>query len=120
MTEKEGLYDKYKVYKADTDEEVKDVFVLRLSKDKAAREAVLKYADCIDNEILAWELRDWVMEFEDYKCIDNRRSCDKINSPVCCCYCKLRNECFDKDWGMCYLVRSGEVLDIEECKYFHE
>lgn len=114
---KEGdvLYPKYKVYKEDSGEEVDACFVLRL-KDKVARKAILKYADEVDNKVLARELRDWVAEYEELSCINPGRGyCEKVESYVCCAHCKILKECIRDGDIKCYLVEMGEVGNIEEC-----
>lgn len=67
--EKKGLYGKYNITKADGTEcdPDADYFVLRLDKDKHAREAVLAYADSVEveNPILARDIRDKVKHYEE-------------------------------------------------------
>ena len=116
--EDRGLYDKYKVINNETKEEETTVFVLNPLKDKVAREAIRCYAKHTRNKVLSRDLDRWVKEFEDHACIDlNRPVCPKIGSPCCCCYCEIRNQCYDDgDDLMCDYVRLGDVNDIEECK----
>ncbi len=115
--EDKGLYPKYKVYKVETGEEVPFCFVLRPLKDESARKAIYAYAEHTPNEILSEELMQWMDEFGDKQCWDkNRAICERVGSKVCCCYCKIRHDCFESNEGkMCGLVESGEVMEIEEC-----
>lgn len=55
-----GLYEKYEVTK--DGEPVEDCFVLEPEDDSAAREALIRYAEETDNEELAEDLREWVVE----------------------------------------------------------
>lgn len=55
-----GLYAKYEVTK--DGEPVEDCFVLEPENDSAAREALIRYAEETDNEELAEDLREWVVE----------------------------------------------------------
>jgi len=122
MSEQErGLYDKYKVIKIETNEEITDVFVLRPLKDLAARVAILAYARATKNSILARSLEEWMQEYDELACIDPaRHRCEDVKSPVCCCHCQKRAQFFDEGGLMCYLSLSGEVLSVEECKYWSE
>jgi len=56
LMEKNGLYSKYVVRKADTGEAVTDCFVLRPGKDPAAVEALREYARVTDNRELATDI----------------------------------------------------------------
>lgn len=60
MTDERGLYDKYDVRK--DGEPVEDCFVLEPENDHAARMALIAYADATDNEELADDLIEWVLE----------------------------------------------------------
>ncbi|WP_302083528.1 hypothetical protein [Salinibaculum rarum] len=55
-----GLYEKYKVYK--DGEAVSNCFVLEPEHDSAAREALLRYVEETDDEVLAEDLREWVTD----------------------------------------------------------
>lgn len=55
-----GLKVKYRVFKARNYEPVEDCFVLRPAKDKAARGALLTYANYTDNAELSADLREWL------------------------------------------------------------
>ncbi len=54
----DGLYEKYEVYKEG--DAVEGCFVLEPQSDSAAREALIRYAEATDDEVLAEELRAWV------------------------------------------------------------
>jgi len=54
----QGLHDKYEVRK--NGEIQSGCFVLQPASDKAARSALLTYAEEIENETLAEDIRDWV------------------------------------------------------------
>jgi DNA-directed RNA polymerase subunit RPC12/RpoP len=56
-----GLYEKYEVVKGG--ESIEGTFVLRPETDEAARKAILAYADAIDNEELADDLRHWITHY---------------------------------------------------------
>ncbi|NPV09308.1 MAG: hypothetical protein HPY83_15285 [Anaerolineae bacterium] len=63
MGEPKGLYDKYRVRKTDTGEELEgDYFVLRPGRDPAARKALAAYAEAVrpTNEVLARDLDEWL------------------------------------------------------------
>lgn len=118
--DKDGLYTKYEVKKVDTGEEVHGYFVLRL-KDKHAREAIKRYAEATDNQVLATQLERWVSEYEDLSCIDPSRGyCKKVESPVCCLHCLRLNECIEDGDIKCHLAELGEVRNREECKEYME
>jgi len=55
-----GLYEKYDVRK--DGEPVRDCFVLEPELDSAAREALIRYAEATDDDQLAEDLREWVIE----------------------------------------------------------
>jgi hypothetical protein len=61
-SECEGLYGKYRVFKARNNEPVEDCFVLRPDKDAAARYALLTYATYCGNPQLAGDLNRWIDE----------------------------------------------------------
>lgn len=56
----QGLYEKYEVTK--NGEPVEDCFVLEPEDDSAAREALIRYAEVTDDEELAEELDEWVID----------------------------------------------------------
>lgn len=61
MTDPErGLYGKYEVRK--DGEPVEECFVLEPESDSAARKALIEYAEATDNEQLAEDLREWVVD----------------------------------------------------------
>lgn len=55
-----GLYVKYDVKKAGTDEVVSDCFVLRPDRDPAAIDALIAYAEATENDALAKDISEWV------------------------------------------------------------
>ncbi|APX98598.1 hypothetical protein [Natronorubrum daqingense] len=55
-----GLYDKYEVTK--NGDPVDGCFVLEPAADPAAREALIRYAERTDDEQLAADLREWVVD----------------------------------------------------------
>jgi len=55
-----GIYAKYEVTK--DGEPVEGCFVLEPEDDSAAREALIRYAEETDNEELAEDLREWVVD----------------------------------------------------------
>lgn len=55
-----GLYEKYEVRK--DGEIVEDCFVLEPESDSAAREALITYAERTDDDELAADLREWVVD----------------------------------------------------------
>lgn len=57
---KDGLHVKYDVYKVDDGTPVSNCFVLRPSKDKAAIEALKRYAEVTDNKRLGKDILAWV------------------------------------------------------------
>lgn len=57
-----GLKVKYRVYKARNGEPVEDCFVLRPDKDVTARHALEAYVIHCDNEQLAYDIHQWLME----------------------------------------------------------
>ncbi|MFC1514494.1 hypothetical protein ACFL5X_01160 [Candidatus Omnitrophota bacterium] len=57
-----GLYDKYKVIRAESGEEVDGAFILRPSTDTAARIALATYAEATHNPKLARDIRKWLKE----------------------------------------------------------
>ena len=61
MTER-GLYDKYLVFYQNCEEVTGFHFVLAPEKDLAAREALVTYAVCTDNEALREDLLDLMAE----------------------------------------------------------
>ena len=56
----EGLYPKYTVINNQTGLEVYDCFILKPTKDKAARLALLYYAEICGNEQLANDIKLWL------------------------------------------------------------
>jgi len=56
----DGLYEKYEVRKGG--EPVEDCFVLEPESDSAAREALITYAEHTDDDELAADLREWVVD----------------------------------------------------------
>ncbi|ELZ20814.1 hypothetical protein C475_19483 [Halosimplex carlsbadense 2-9-1] len=56
----QGLYEKYEVYKEG--EEVSNCFVLEPEDDSAAREALIRYAEATEDEELADDIREWVVD----------------------------------------------------------
>lgn len=63
----EGLKVKYDVFKVEDGKQVYNCFVLRPSKDKAAIEALKRYAEVTENKELSADIMVWVkfMESED-------------------------------------------------------
>lgn len=59
---KEGLRQKYIVMKAETGETVDNCFVLRPTKDEAAKIALKAYAEATTNKTLANDLKTWLLE----------------------------------------------------------
>ena len=55
-----GLYPKYDVYHAGTDQKVPDCFVLRPDRDGAAQRALAEYAAATHNLQLAGDIIDWL------------------------------------------------------------
>lgn len=55
-TDYEGLYDKYRVYRTEDNMPVNDCFVLRPTKDPAARIAMEAYAKATDNKELSEDI----------------------------------------------------------------
>ena len=55
-----GLYEKYEVRK--DGEPVEDCFVLEPESDSAAREALIEYAEHTDDDELATDLREWIID----------------------------------------------------------
>lgn len=66
MSEK-GLYVKYDVKKAGTDEVVNDCFVLRPDRDPAAVAALMMYASVTDNKQLSQDMFHWLKMCEQEK-----------------------------------------------------
>lgn len=63
-----GLYNKYKVFKASTGEQVKEkCFVLIPSKDKVARHALLSYAAFTDDKQLSENIEAWIYSLKEVK-----------------------------------------------------
>lgn len=60
----EGLKIKYDVFKVNTGEPVYNCFVLRPSIDKAAIEALKRYAEVTENKELAGDIIVWVKFME--------------------------------------------------------
>jgi hypothetical protein len=56
----DGLKVKYDVFKVDDGSSVYNCFVLRPYKDKAAIEALKRYAEVTDNRILAKDIKLWI------------------------------------------------------------
>ena len=57
----DGLKVKYIVFKFSSGELVDDCFVLRPDKDKAAITALNAYADATENQVLASDIRKWLL-----------------------------------------------------------
>jgi len=55
-----GLYSKYDVYHAGTDQKVPDCFVLRPDRDEAAQRALAEYAAATPNLNLARDIWEWL------------------------------------------------------------
>ena len=112
-----GLYSKYTVINNRTGDIENGVFVLNPIKDIIARKAIRFYAENTSNTFLSKELIDWMDEFDKFRCISPKRSvCDRVGSPVCCCHCVIRNQCFEESLDrMCNLARFGDVYDVEDC-----
>jgi len=64
-TESRGLHEKYVVTKNGF--RVESAFILEPQDDKAARDALLAYADSTENSELAKDLRVWVKNIEESK-----------------------------------------------------
>lgn len=60
----DGLKIKYNVFKVDTNETVYNCFVLRPSKDKAAIEALKRYAEVTENKQLSEDIMVWIKFME--------------------------------------------------------
>jgi len=60
LDDSDGLHEKYEVY--ENGEPVDDCFVLEPTTDSAARAALITYAEETDDETLAQDLRDWVVD----------------------------------------------------------
>ncbi len=72
MNDEQGLYGKYIVTKADGTP-VSDCFVLRPTKDLAARMALKEYARLTKNVLLAEEIMEWLRQIRDWLRYTNRR-----------------------------------------------
>lgn len=113
------MVEKYKVIRLADGKEVSGFFVLRPQNDPIARECIKLYAEKTDNEILKQELNEWMDEYGAKRCVDPtyKTICPKVQSPVCCCHCKIKDECFEEGGDMCKFCESGQVIHVEECKY---
>jgi hypothetical protein len=60
MSGYKGLYDKYKVVRRETNEEIDGAFILRPSTDVAAMIALATYAEATHNPCLGRDLRRWL------------------------------------------------------------
>ncbi len=62
MSGYKGLYNKYRVVRNDTGEEVDGCFILRPVTDTAARIALATYAEATHNPRLGRDIREWLKE----------------------------------------------------------
>lgn len=114
-----GLQEKYIIQRVSDGTTVHNCFVLKADTDPVARECIKLYAKLTKNPVLAKDLSEWMEEFESLRCVDPtyKTVCPKVGSPVCCCHCKIKEQCFIDGGEMCKLCESGDVLDVKECKY---
>lgn len=110
-----GLYNKYTVINNDTGEEVTGCFVLKPYKDKAALEALKRYAEVTNLQALRRDLLDFISGFEEYRCVYNR-ICPITNTPVCCCHCENIDYCLQDEDIVCNYVRYNGIQTKSECE----
>lgn len=115
--EERGLYNKYRVISEETGEEVYGCFVLKPQRDKAARKAIIKYAEETSNKLLRKGLIEWMESLEKYSCINPlRKSCGVLREYTCCANCFHLRICIENNIeDVCYFVKSGEVETKDQC-----
>ncbi|MEC0167400.1 hypothetical protein [Paenibacillus graminis] len=71
-----GLYNKYLIFKQNGNKVDGDCFVLRPTKDPAARAALMAYAEATDNQQLAMDITVWLSNLPQLK------ECDWCGNPA--------------------------------------